>query len=384
MANFFASSGADDQRPDSSHLSGGDNFFSFNDAPLFKNDDNSGGSFFGDTSTSGGGGDHESFFKPSSASKNEGSFLDFGSAFSKPEGSSAGAEPTFLAPFSRTPPRKRQNQGPSPTQVCQQPPLQNSAGGAKMEGSDTSSPQLKSEANSSLGRSSRSAVPGLEPALSAPSSHSQTFGGALASPAKQSSNTQINAASGKGFNEMNPQSFGSTKQRGPAIGFDGQVGPKEESQKSSKEFDVHCQQSKEMSSGLMFESKCGIEKASIKVGREEKFGETPLRTESFVEEFKSGQPMGRGLTGAHSQGGHLVGGGQGLLQQLLAKQTQHITEMLAPELEKAMKKEEKMVKELEQVEQEGKAYKQQLEGMKERFGGRLCQISGFLGLNTKK
>ena len=49
-----------------------------------------------------------------------------------------------------------------------------------------------------------------------------------------------------------------------------------------------------------------------------------------------------------------------------------------------MKKEEKMVKELEQVEQEGKAYKQQLEGMKERFGGRLCQISGFLGLNTKK
>ena len=67
-----------------------------------------------------------------------------------------------------------------------------------------------------------------------------------------------------------------------------------------------------------------------------------------------------------------------------AKQTQHITEMLAPELEKAMKKEEKMVKELEQVEQEGMAYKQQLEGMKERFGGRLCQISGFLGLNTKK
>ena len=59
MANFFASSGADDQRPDSSHLSGGDNFFSFKDAPLFKNDDNSGGSFFGDTSTSGGGGDHE-------------------------------------------------------------------------------------------------------------------------------------------------------------------------------------------------------------------------------------------------------------------------------------------------------------------------------------
>ena len=130
MANFFSTPGADDQRPDSSHPSGGDNFFSFNDAPLFKNDDNSGGSFFGESSSSGGGGDHESFFKPSFASKNEGSFLDFGSTFSKPEGSSTDAEPTFLAPLSRTPPRKRQNQGPSPTPVCQ-PPLQHSIGSAK-------------------------------------------------------------------------------------------------------------------------------------------------------------------------------------------------------------------------------------------------------------
>ena len=63
---------------------------------------------------------------------------------------------------------------------------------------------------------------------------------------------------------------------------------------------------------------------------------------------------------------------------------QHLAELLAPELENTRKKEEKMVKELEQVEQEGKAYRLQLEGMKERFGGRLGQISGFLGLNTKK
>ena len=49
-----------------------------------------------------------------------------------------------------------------------------------------------------------------------------------------------------------------------------------------------------------------------------------------------------------------------------------------------MEKEEKMVKELEQVEQEGKDYRLQLEGMKERFGGRLGQISGFLGLNKRK
>ena len=66
------------------------------------------------------------------------------------------------------------------------------------------------------------------------------------------------------------------------------------------------------------------------------------------------------------------------------KQTQHLAEMLTPELGKALKKEEKMVKKLEQVEQEGKVYMQQLEGMKVRFGGRLGQISSFLGLNTKK
>jgi len=382
MSNFFSSSGADDLRPDPSHPSGGDNFFSF------KDDDNSGGLFFGDSSSSGGGGDHESFFKPSSASKNDGSFLDFGSAFSKPEVSSTEAEPTFLAPFSRTPPRKRQNQGPPPTPVCQQPPLQHSAGGAKMEGSNTASPQFKGDANSSLGRSSRSAVPGLEPSLSAPSSNSQTFGGALASPAKQNSHTQINAASGKGFSEVNPQSMCTTQQRGPGIGFDGQVGPKDEFQFSSEGFDEHLQQSKEVSSGLMFESKCGVKEVGPKVRREEKFEETAMpsgRTRSSVGEFKSeGQPMGRGLTGAHVQGGHLVGGGQGLLQQLLAKQMQHLAETLSPELEKAKKKEEKMVKELEQVEQEGKAYRMQLEGMKERFGGRLGQISGFLGLNPKK
>jgi len=277
MANFFSSSGADDLRPDPSHPSGGDNFFSF------KDDDNSGGLFFGDSSSSGGGGDHESFFKPSSASKNDGSFLDFGSAFSKPEVSSTEAEPTFLAPFSRTPPRKRQNQGPPPTPVCH-PPLQHPAG-AKMEGSNTSSPQFKVDANSSLGRPSRSAVPGLEPT---PSSNSQTFGGALAYPAQQFSNTQINAEPGKGFNEVNSQSMFST-QHGPGIGFDGQVGPTKEIQKSSKGFDEHRQQSKEMSSGLMFELKCGIEEAGPTLGSN--------------REFKSGgQPIGRGPTGAHVQG----------------------------------------------------------------------------------
>merc|ERR1712210_360885 len=109
-------------------------------------------------------------------------------------------------------------------------------------------------------------------------------------------------------------------------------------------------------------------------GKEENFGDTSLplgRTRGSVGEFKSGgEPMRRGPTGAH-----VVGGGQGLLQQLLVKQMQHIDEMLTPEIEEAMKMEENMV---EQVEQEGKAYRLQLEGMKERFGGRLGQISGFL------
>ena len=300
MANFFSSSGPDDQGPDSSHLSGGGDFFK--DAPLFKNDENAGGSFFGDSSSSVGGGDNGNFFKPSGASKNEGSFLDF-------DGSSTEAEPTFLAPFSRTPPRKKQNRGPPPTPVSQ-PPLQHSAGAAKMDCSSTSSPH-------SLGLSSRRAVPGLEPGLSAPSSSSQTFGGALPSPVQQNSNTQIKAASGTVLDEVNAQSMCSTQQHGTGIGVHGKGDPVKELQESSKDFDEHRQQFKEMSGGLMFESKCGVEAVGNNVRKEEKFGDTSLplgRVGGSVGEFKSGgEPMGREPTG----GGHLVGGGQGLLQQLL-------------------------------------------------------------------
>ena len=57
---------------------------------------------------------------------------------------------------------------------------------------------------------------------------------------------------------------------------------------------------------------------------------------------------------------------------------QCLAKMLNPEFERAMKKEEKMVKEVEQVEQEGKAYRQQLEGIKVGVAGRLGQISGLL------
>ena len=66
------------------------------------------------------------------------------------------------------------------------------------------------------------------------------------------------------------------------------------------------------------------------------------------------------------------------------KHTQHLAKLLTPELEKTKEKEEKMVKELEQVEQEGKAYRLQLKGIKEQYSGRLGQISGFLGLNSNK
>jgi len=377
MSNFFSNSGADD------HPSGGDNFFSFKN----ETEEQTGGSFFGNDSSSGDG-DHGSFFKPSPASKTEGNFLDFGGTFSKPE-----AEPTFLAPFSRTPPRKRQNQGPPPTPVCQ-PSLQQSAAGAKIEGSNTQPQQLKGNSDPSLGSHvgmpSHSAASSLELAHSAPSSNSQNFGGASASPAQQNSNMQSIAVSDKGYNEVNSHSWSmsSTQQHGPGIGSGSQVHPMEDPQKSSKGFDEHRQQSKVMSSGLMSESKCGVEEAGLK---EEKFEGTTTSSGrmggSIGERNFAGQPLGlgRGQGGASSaQGGHPLGGGQGLLKQLLAKQTQRLAELLTPELEKAMSKEERMVKELEQVEQEGRAYRLQLEGMKERFGGRLGQISGFLGMNTKK
>ena len=64
--------------------------------------------------------------------------------------------------------------------------------------------------------------------------------------------------------------------------------------------------------------------------------------------------------------------------QLLAQQMQRLTMLLTPELEKAKKKEEKLVKEMEKVEQEGKAYRKQLEGIKVGVSGRLGQISALL------
>ena len=119
MASFFDSSRVDEEQPgDSSRpRDGGEEFFSFNDAPLFKNKEEPvGGLFFGDGSSKEE--NHQGFFR--TPSKKDGNSLDF--AFPKPEGGLGDTEPKFLAPFSRTPPSKRQNQGPSPTPASQAPP----------------------------------------------------------------------------------------------------------------------------------------------------------------------------------------------------------------------------------------------------------------------
>ena len=111
MTSFFDSSRVDEEQPGDS----GKAFFSFNGAPLFKNKTEPvGGLLFGDGSAK-----EENFFK--TPSKKDDNSLDFGSAFLKPEGGLGDTEPTFLDPFSRTPPSKRQNQGPSPTPARQAP-----------------------------------------------------------------------------------------------------------------------------------------------------------------------------------------------------------------------------------------------------------------------
>ena len=72
------------------------------------------------------------------------------------------------------------------------------------------------------------------------------------------------------------------------------------------------------------------------------------------------------------------------VQIIQGRHMEHLAELLAPELENTKKKEERMVKELEQVEQEGKAYMLQLRRNKEQYSSRLSQISGFLGLNANQ
>ena len=118
MASFFDSSRVDEEKSgDSSRPGDGrKDFFSFNDAPLFKNKEEPvGGLFFGDGSSKEE--NQQGFFR--TPSKKDGNSLDF--AFLKPEEKLGDTESTFLAPFSRTPPSKRQNQGPSPSPASHAP-----------------------------------------------------------------------------------------------------------------------------------------------------------------------------------------------------------------------------------------------------------------------
>ena len=118
MASFFDSSRVDEEKSgDSSRPGDGrKDFFSFNDAPLFKNKEEPvGGLFFGDGSSKEE--NQQGFFR--TPSKKDSNSHDF--AFLKPEEGLGDTEPTCLAPFSRTPPSKRRNQGPSPTPASHAP-----------------------------------------------------------------------------------------------------------------------------------------------------------------------------------------------------------------------------------------------------------------------
>ena len=241
MANLFNSSGVDGSS------GGGDNFSLFNEeAPLFKNEEQAKGSVFGDNS---------SFF---------------GSAFSKPLDGTTEAEPTFLAPFSRTPPRKRQNQGPPASQSPLQLPA---AGEAMFEGSNTAPGNVLS---SSMDLSNIAPGQPLERSLSSPASHAppntpkrlrdgESEQGVMreaSSRLQRNSSTQFKCdAEGQEMrSEMEFQSGYSAQQHGPGIGFSAQ-------------------------------------------------------TSSVMEESARGQPGGKVV--AYDQSGHQAGEGQGLLHQLL-------------------------------------------------------------------
>ena len=214
MANMFNSSGGDGS-------SGGDNFSLFNnEAPLFKNEEQAEGSVFGDSS---------SFF---------------GSAFSNPGDGTTGAEPTFLAPFSRTPPRKRQNQGPPASQSPLQLPA---AGEAMFEGSNTAPGNVLS---SSMDLSNIAPGQPLERSLSSPASHAppntpkrlrdgESEQGVLreaSSRLQRNTSTQFKCdAEGQEMrSEMEFQSGYSAQQHGPGIGFSVQTSSVKEDEESAR------------------------------------------------------------------------------------------------------------------------------------------------------
>jgi len=357
MASFFDSSRVDEEKSGESSRprGGGEDFFSFNDAPLFKNKEEPvGGLFFGDGSSKEE--NQQGFFR--TPSKKDGNSLDF--AFLKPEEGLGDTEPTFLAPFSRTPPSKRQNQGPSPTPASQAPHTGDESA-KKESNSDVPSLQRLGDQDPrtfdpsnipSSGRASsfahRSSPLGLDQGFEGTNSFSTTDNNFISSTASKASPKREEEASFQGAQ-------GGHRQREVVSGT-----ANLESTRLSKE---------------------GV--PSNNIGRSEKVESMTMasgRMDSTGVRNSSAQPIGQEFGVSHPA----LGQNLGPMQQLLGRHMQHLAELLAAELENTKNKEERMVKELEQVEQEGKAYNLQLKRNKEQYSSRLSQISGFLGLNANQ
>jgi len=348
MTSFFDSSRVDEEQPGDS----GEAFFSSNGAPLFKNTTEPvGGLLFGDGSAKEE--NHQGFFR--TPSKKDDNSLDFGSAFLKPEEGLGDTEPTFLAPFSRTPPSKRQNQGPSPTPASQAP--------------HTGDESAKKESNSdvlSLHRLGDQDFRTFDPSNIPTSGRASSF-------AHRSTPFSLD----QGFDGTNSLSTTGTN-------FVSSTVSRASSKREEGAQGGHRQ--REVVSGTANLESTRLSEEGVpnnNIGQNEKVESMTMasgRLDSTGVRNSSAEPIGQEFGVSHPALGQSLGS----MQQLLGRHMEHLAELLAPELENTKKEEEKMVKELEQVEQEGKAYRLQLKRIKEQYSGRLGQISGFLGLNANK
>jgi len=352
MASFFDSSRVDEEKSgDSSRPGDGrKDFFSFNDAPLFKNKEEPvGGLFFGDGSSKEE--NQQGFFR--TPSKKDGNSLDF--AFPKPEGGLGDTEPTFLAPS------KTQNQGPSPTPASQAPHT----------GDESAKKESNSDVLSSLQRLGDQDPRTFDPSNIPTSGRASSFAHRSTPVGLDQGFEGTNSLSTTGTNFVSSTVSRASSKREEEASFQGAQGDH--------------RQREEVSGTANLESTRPSEEGvpNNNIGLNEKVENMTMvsgRMDSTGVRNSSAQPIGQEFGVSHSA----LGQNLGPMQQLLGRHIQHLAELLAPELENTKKKEEKMVKELEQVEQEGKAYMLQLKRIKEQYSGRLGQITGFLGLNENK
>jgi len=347
MASFFDSSRVDEEKSgDSSRPGDGrKDFFSFNDAPLFKNKEEPvGGLFFGDGSSKEE--NQQGFFR--TPSKKDGNSLDF--AFPKPEGGLGDTEPTFLAPS------KTQNQGPSPTPASQAPHT----------GDESAKKESNSDVLSSLQRLGDQDPRTFDPSNIPTSGRASSFAHRSTPVGLDQGFEGTNSLSTTGTNFVSSTVSRASSKREEG----GQGGYRQREEVSGTE---------NLESTRLSEE--GVPHNNI--GRNEKVESMIMasgRMDSTGVRNSSAEPIGQEFGVSHPALGQSLGS----MQQLLGRHMEHLAELLAPELENTKKEEEKMVKELEQVEQEGKAYRLQLKRIKEQYSGRLGQISGFLGLNANK